>query len=180
MFVYSSNNDRCLIVPKNGYLDLSALDSLDNKIVKLKKNWAFNWEKFIDPKNSDRVPYDIITDLKHWFSIKYNGDYLPEQGFATYRMTVKLPEKTPILAFEVKSIHTAFDMYINEEKVFSSGKISKSKEGAVPKYNPNYFVYNPKSTEMRILIHVSNYHHKKGGFVTYMQFGEARNIISLY
>ena len=145
---------------KNGILDLSDWEFEKQGTITLNGNWAFYWNKFA---TSDETPDMFVNVPSVWNSYKINGDYLPGNGYATYKLHVKNGGTQP-LAIKFEPCSTAYELYIDDELVTKNGKIAKQKEDFIPEYKQQTITFTPNSNDFIITVYISNYEYARGGF----------------
>ncbi|MDP1992892.1 MAG: hypothetical protein Q8K00_17910, partial [Syntrophales bacterium] len=148
--------------------------------MKLSGEWEFHWEKLLDTdKTPSGEPHEGATFIRvpgTWNGHEIGGKRIPGSGYATYHLKVLLkPTLTP-MAFKFLSMGTAFDLYVNGKKVSSAGIVGTTKESMTPEWLPHVAGFTPVGDRMDILLHVSNFHHRKGGAVEMIHFGTEKDI----
>jgi diguanylate cyclase (GGDEF)-like protein len=153
-----------------GYFDLSKIDLKKTTKVALRGKWEFYWKQLLTPKDftdnkleEKKVYFPYPQD---WRDFKYFGEELTQQGYATYRVKVKLPKKKRRYTLHVYELLSSYKMYVNGRKAISFGKVGVSLESSKPAGNTRYYSFVPKDTEIEIIIQATNFHHRNGG--TYM------------
>jgi two-component system, sensor histidine kinase ChiS len=154
-------------IAQKGFLDLSQINIQEqSNPVALDGEWAFFWKKLIPPsdfvqENPELPVPDIYSPFpKAWEKID-NGSFTPK-GYATYRLKVKIGSLEP-LGFYLRCFGTSYKLFINGETVVGSGIVSEKEELSYPRTVPVSFVYFPKTTELDLVLHISNYHYRTGG-----------------
>jgi two-component system LytT family sensor kinase len=146
---------------RHGVLDLSGYDFKQQKTIKLTGEWEFFWDNFID--GSNRMEPDCFASVPEvWNNYEIAGKKLPPFGYATYRLKVKA-DKAEQLAIKIQPLSTAYELYIDDERIAVNGLVSKQESGFVPQYMPITKIFTPKSQEFMITVHVSNYVYARGG-----------------
>jgi signal transduction histidine kinase len=165
------------VAPKvvKGVLDLRNISNRDQFTVALNGEWEFYWRKMFRPadfKTSSPKPDYFGKVPSYW------TDYLQESvktekfGYATYRMTVLLPEGfNKYLAIDLPVFDSSYDIYINDKYFGGNGMPGKSAAETVPEYKRNFFRIVPTSESLTIIINVSNFDHRRGGFWLPAKFG---------
>jgi signal transduction histidine kinase len=93
-------------------------------------------------------------------------------GYATYRLTILLPKGfNKPMAIDLPVFDSSYDIYLDGKYLGSNGTTGKSYEETKPEYKRNFFRINPEPDSMKILINVSNYQHRRGGFWLPMKLG---------
>lgn len=153
---------------EKGVLDLRQIRKNENFSVSLNGSWEFYWKKMYHPSDfiSGKVkPETYVHIPAYWTDYKSQGINTEKFGFATYRLTILLPEgyRTP-LGFDMPVFDAAYDVYLNGEYIDGNGVPGQSAQEEVPEYRRVFFRYVPKKDSITILINVSNFSHRRGGF----------------
>ncbi|HEX2976143.1 MAG TPA: 7TM diverse intracellular signaling domain-containing protein, partial [Bacteroidales bacterium] len=154
-------------VAKGGILDLRKIENKEHFILKLNGEWEFYWKRMLYPHDfeSGKIIPDYFgkvpsywTDYSKWLKTE-------NFGYATYRLRILLPEgfRSPV-AFDLPIFDSSYDIYINGKYIDGNGKTGKSKTDSQPEYRKVFFRYTPDSDVITLIINVSNYHHRRGGF----------------
>lgn len=165
-----------------GILDLREISNPAHFTVELNGEWEFYWEKMLRP-------HDFLTDnLKPEYFGKvpsYWTDYPKESvntqpdGYATYRLTVLLPSGlNTALGIDLPVFDSSYDIYINGKYLGGSGTTGKSAAETKPEYSRNFFRFTPVSDSITVIINVSNYDHRRGGFWLPVKLGTFTDVQS--
>ena len=153
-----------------GTMDLRDWDFRRDGPVCLSGDWRFAWNRLLRPRERDdeqRVDYMEVPGI--WNGRIVSGNPIPAYGCASYSLKVLLPAPRARgageeeLGVKVQDLGTAYALFINGRRAGSGGVVGESPEQASPGYWPGVFKAAPGFGEMEILLHVSNYHHRKGG-----------------
>jgi signal transduction histidine kinase len=157
-------------IPKavKGVLDLRSISNPDKYIVKLNGEWGFYWEKMLQPNdlNIDTISPDYYGNVpSYWTDYPQESVKTEKFGYATYRLTVLLPKgnKTP-LGIDMPVFDSSYDLFLNGKYLGGNGVPGKSEDSTTPEYKRNFFRFIPDSDTLNIIINVSNFHHRRGGF----------------
>jgi two-component system sensor histidine kinase ChiS len=96
-------------------------------------------------------------------------------GYGTYALRIPSPNgenRDKIYGIKVPDMATAYTIYWNGKKLAETGVVAKQKEDARPSYRFHLVPLLWGAGENDLLIHVSNYHHSKGGMWEPPLFGE--------
>jgi class 3 adenylate cyclase len=189
-FVFRCSEQPSTIVHKatNGILDLRDQVQWQNSDsgFTLDGEWKFYWNEFIDPSN---IPKDNPeTKLMNVPSQWQQNDY-PVQGYASYLLTIQLPNKQnlpslPKLGLSLPDVGSGYALYINGTLVSQNGTVGKSKSEALlyQRYElrdlsdfSNYEKIE-EDRELKILMHISNFHYANAGLWNSIKFGAYKNI----
>jgi signal transduction histidine kinase len=151
-----------------GVLDLRKMESPDQFITFLNGEWEFYWKKMLHPH--DFKPLNIKPDYygkvpSYWTDYPQESLKTEKYGYATYRLTILLPAGyRKSLAIDLPVFDSSYDIYINGKYLGGNGTTGKSAAESKPEYRRNFFRLNPVSDSISIIINVSNYDHRRGGF----------------
>ncbi len=155
------------ILPEAGVLDLSSSVIDPHTLINLNGEWEFYWERLLTPESYRKEGNEavLVNVPSYWRGYRVNGEQLPGTGYGTYALKLILPEGFhSILCFEIPVFDVAYKLFINEIQVESNGVVGRSKEEEEPWYAPSSFCYIPERDTLQILVQVSNFHHRRGGF----------------
>ena len=177
-----------------GVLDLRGTD-LRHAVVNLSGEYEFYWRRFLTPRSgasaNHLVDYPVGPDTYvavpgAWNSVVL-AEHAPDQshentepigaeGYATYRLKI-LWDPIARPGLRVPTMHTAFRLFVNGVEVCSNGQPGVSRETSAAGYGQGVVEIPfesgtdqvPKSLEL--LLHVSNFQHRKGGTWANIQLG---------
>ncbi|MCB1191804.1 MAG: response regulator [Leptospiraceae bacterium] len=162
---FCSDSKRQPVVQK-GTIDLSDWNFKEDGIVKLDGEWEFYWNKLYTHQDFQELDIDPDVYVKFpstWNGLKIKDKELSGYGYATYRINIKLNKRKQSLAIRSQAQATNFAIFINGREVIHSGKVGKSETEAVPESMVKVAYLPPISDSIELIMHVSNYHHRKGG-----------------
>ncbi len=168
----------------NGILDARNWDFKKKGPVELNGSWEFYWNRLIQPSEFSGQPtaataadYAQVPGI--WKGMKLDGKKLPGKGCATYRLRVLLntPEDDR-MGIKFLNISTAFEAFINGNKIASAGRVGTNQGDSSPGYRPMIADCRP-DTAMDIVIHVSNFDYPYGGIKQTITIGTLRSITTL-
>jgi signal transduction histidine kinase/CheY-like chemotaxis protein len=157
-------------VAKNGIIDLRNQNFKEK--VKIDGEWHFYWNQFIDPKRTQEFKETVVDFPKKWNDLIINGKKLPSFGYASYHIKILLPKKRTNLRVTLPDIYCAYNVYLNGVLVVSTGKISKSAVGFVPRWQYKAIDIPIGIDTADIVFHISNFVHFKGGVKDSMYIGD--------
>jgi signal transduction histidine kinase len=159
-----------IIVPKalKGVIDLRSIPNPDHFDVNLNGEWEFYWKKMLRPNDFKKrtIKPDYFGNVpSYWTDYPQEAVKTEKYGYATYRLTVLLPSDFKnSLGIDLPVFDSSYDIYINGKYIGGNGTTGKSADETVPEYKRNFYRLNPESDSLTIIINVSNYHHRRGGF----------------
>ena len=167
--------------PKNGVLDLRK-SLLDNQtIINLNGEWIFFWEELLDPTTFAQHESEGITVTipSYWKSYEVDGQSLPGEGYGTYHLKVLLPEGFhTAICFDIPVFDVAYQFFLNDRLVGSNGVVGTSREEEQPWYEPEHFCFIEDADTIELLIQVSNFHHRRGGFWKPIVVGQPEKVLN--
>ncbi|TAE71643.1 MAG: hypothetical protein EAZ85_10545 [Bacteroidetes bacterium] len=166
---------------KKGVLDLRNEKNLQDKVIALDGEWEFHYQGFlnnIELNNKTKKSYRNVPS-NSWNDELWEGEKITAFGFATYRLKVLLPIKFPFkLAIRSYEQSSAYILYIDGQKVMEQGKLGKNSidtQAGTGSHLENFVLTNANN-EIEIIIHISNFEHRKGGLWHSLFLGEEKKI----
>lgn len=162
-----------------GALDLSQWDFARNGPLALSGEYEFYWQQHVPPEKFLQTPPPSPTGFINvpgvWNDYQIAGKKLGGDGYATYRLQVHLKEAMP-LALKFLDMATAYTVYVNGMPLFYCGEAGTTRADTKPRYFPQVVEFTPATRELELILHVSNFHHKKGGPWEVIELGLARDL----
>ncbi len=170
--------------PENGVLDLRQVEFDEHTIVNLHGEWEFYWEDFVPPQKfrSQHPPEPTLYGHVPGYWKEYSNEQksFPGTGFATYRLRILLPEGIDgDIGLNVPVFDDAVTIFLDGREMMTIGKPGESEELSEPGYMPATLVYSPVSDTLEIVLHLSNFRHRRGSFWKSMQIGNPATIIKM-
>lgn len=181
----------CLLIILSSHLNANAsvkeddviLDLRNTEIrkdvIKLNTEWEFYWEKHISPgvlTDSPASPDAIVEVPSYWTEYKAEIPGIDKHGYATYRLTILVPRNIRTLAFDIPVFDSAFRIYIDGKLAGNNGLAGDKESVTRPAYSPFTYEHEVNDGEIEIVVNVSNFHHRRGGFWLPMRVGTPENI----
>lgn len=152
-----------------GVLDLRHIQQADEFTVRMNGDWEFYFSTFIYGTPGE------ITDTLHpdcygrvpgfWNEYTVDGIRLPRFGYGTYRAVILLPSGyRDRMGFDMPVFDTSYEIAINGVTMARNGTPARSRDESIPAYEPLFFSYTPQKDTLELLVRVSNYEHRRGGF----------------
>jgi signal transduction histidine kinase len=170
LFAFTFNLNAKVTSPEalKGVIDLRGITNPDHFIVKLSGEWEFYWEKMLHPHDfeNDKFKPDYYGKVpSYWTDYPKESVKTEKYGYATYRLTVLLPAGLKSsLAIDLPVFDSSYDIYINGTYLGGNGVPGKSASETKPEYRRNFYRLSPASDSLTIIVIVSNYDHRRGGF----------------
>lgn len=168
----------------NGVLDLSQWDFDEDGTVQLAGRWAFYWNQLLTEDNfsaANSVPrfdgFQKVPGVWNQYDIK--GKTPGGTGYATYRLSVKTTAGGKALGLKIRTMSTAYRIYIDGTLVASAGTVGRSADTSAPQYLPQTVSFTPASNEFEIIVQVTNFVYSRGGIWRSITLGTDRQIRAL-
>ncbi|WP_207764131.1 hybrid sensor histidine kinase/response regulator [Leptospira meyeri] len=171
------------LLAKDGVLDAQSVD-FSGETINLTGNWEFYWNEFLDPDTEIPIHKSFLKAGVPWFSQENeDGELYPSFGYATYRLTVHLPNDTSEnepFAISVPVLHSAYQIYVNGKLVGKNGTVGKSAEQHRPSFHSKIIPLSGVTKKINLVIHISNFSHKYAGIHGTIRLGKLQNIINIW
>jgi signal transduction histidine kinase len=164
-----------------GVLDLRHIQQGDEFTVRMNGEWEFYFSTFIygtPGKISDTLHPDCYGRVPgYWNEYTVDGELLPQFGYGTYRALILLPSGyRDRMGIDMPVFDTSYEIAINGVTLARNGTPARSRAESIPSYEPLFFSYVPAKDTLEILIRVSNYEHRRGGFWMPLKVGTFHSI----
>jgi signal transduction histidine kinase len=166
---------------EKGVLDLRHIEQGDMFTVKMNGEWEFYFNKFLYGKPG-RISDTLIPDCYgavpgYWSEYTVDGKRLPRFGYGTYRAVILLPNGyRDRMGFDMPVFDTSYEIALNGVTAARNGTPARSSAESIPAYEPLFFSYVPNNDTIELLIRVSNYEHRRGGFWLPLKVGTFHTI----
>jgi signal transduction histidine kinase len=201
IFISCSETKKQIPKAVKGILDLSQTqenqiwDFQKDGILNLDGEWEFYPNEFLKPSeflNQDKISTRTINYFKipnKWNQYSILGKEMGSKGFGTFRLQILLPKmqdkENSTFSLKTSYINSAYELYANQRLIASIGKISKTEENSEIGYLIDVFHLNKEDfilldegkRKIDILVLVSNFHHKNGGFMRSLAFGDSKKLL---
>jgi len=168
-FSACANNDPQNRPPEavKGIIDFTNWDFSSSGSVSLKGQWEFYPKQLLTSENfvngnSLPVP-SYIAVPGSWEGQKIDGEKVGNIGYATYRLTVLLPDDCGQLGFKPGAILTAYRMYLDGNLVSERGIVSADPSRGKPLLLIDSVSYSNPGKKAELILQISNYNHRISG-----------------
>jgi len=165
----------------NGFLDLSAWDFDKDGAVKLDGDWEFYWQRLLYPDeffSAQPVPMtDHFRIPGRWDGRVIDGVKQTGDGYATFRLKVKLSPERRIMAVRIKEESSAYRLWVNGQEVARNGVVGESRNEMVPQYLLQLKPFLAEKESLEFVLQVSNFHHRKGGVWFPLELGNSDDLV---
>lgn len=178
----SSQSEENEFTAIDGKLDLAEWDA--TSAIPLNGQWEFYWNQLLSPTDfteaSGLNQAGTIKVPSTWNSHSQSSESLSNHGYATYRLHVSMVETDDILGLRLPTIHTNYNLWIDDQLVATSGKVGTNEQISVPEKETKVVYFSPENNTFIVTLQVSNYHFATGGVWEPIHFGTAETIHSSY
>ncbi|MCF8345982.1 MAG: sensor histidine kinase [Bacteroidales bacterium] len=174
--IYAGNR---LPVAQQGVLDLRNTEK-KTAIHTLNGEWEFYWKTFLLPGQFDE---DVTPDTygkvpSYWTSYKEEIEDVTGFGYGTYRLRILLPKDFPdSLSLQIPVFDSSYELFLNGSYICGNGKTGRSKQLEEPEYQPYIYSFFNSADTLEIVIQVSNFSHRRGGFWMNMNLGQTDHVL---
>lgn len=178
--VSGCSQDKIQPVAKNGVIDLSDWNFAENGAVNLTGEWEFYWhalytpQDFLGNKSEQKTTYIHLPGL--WGKSRSDKQHISAQGYATYRLLVKIPPDQTSKALLIRSILSVCKVWVNGELVSASGLPGIDKQSEQPSQALLLSDFKVVGDQVEIIIQNSNFHNVQGGLNTPIRFGNEAQV----
>lgn len=175
----AGENSKNLPLANKGILDLRSWNFEQDGKTSLYGEWEFYYKQFISPdefKNSQNIIPDYISIPALWNTKKVNEIELSNQAYATYRLKLFVKEKPQPYGLRIGDMYSAYTLYVNGVVVASNGIPGKNQLEEVAEWYPVVSFVNLKEGENEMVLHISNFAHRKGGTWADFDLGPGKDI----
>ncbi len=153
----SDKSDR--IVQKEGYTDLTNWDFQNDGNAKLNTQMEIYFNQFIKPGEFDKgqKPY-FLTPPANRGTFEKIKPFEERYFYATLRTKVRIKDNSEIMGIKSSLILSAYKIYVDGVEIGEIGKVGVSKAESAPKYMNLVGFFQPKSQEVEIVIHASDFY----------------------
>jgi PAS domain S-box-containing protein len=164
-----------------GLLDLSQWDINDKTLIALEGDWYFFWQQLLPPSEVFDQPTPTYVPVPaKWTTHDLPGITITPSGYATYALKLRLPDTSQTYGLYIDSEGVAYTMWIDGQEVVRSGRVGETKDTMVVKKIPQVVFFQPAQQEVELVLHISNYHFRKGGFHNEILLGTSSTIHQLH
>ena len=172
---------------KKGVLNYQSLTFSENGKLLLKGEWEFYWNHFYFPQdfiigNEYSLPGREFIDFpKSWekiYSRNQKSQTNSSFGYATYRLKINGLSKKVEYALMVPAINSAYTLWINGKRMLNSGMPGVNSKLSIDDGRPDSVSFSTDSGKVSIILHISNFSHKRGGPLQYMFLGRNEEVAS--
>ena len=98
-----------------------------------------------------------------WNKTLLNGKVLPAKGYATYALTILLPQNRKQLALKLPDVYTSYKLFINGKVFAQNGEPGTSAETTTSHWENTALQLPDNCDTLKLILQVANFVHSKGG-----------------
>ncbi|MCI0750374.1 MAG: 7TM-DISM domain-containing protein [Flammeovirgaceae bacterium] len=141
---------------EKGIIDLRFGDL--SKKTALSGNWFFYDSELLNLSQCKLREGSLVEFPKVWNEIRESESGV---GYGTYFITILAnPEKQ--FSLQIPQLYSSYALFVNNQLLAGNGKVGTTKETSIPQWLPQT-VDLPLGDSLFIVLHISNFHHHKGG-----------------
>lgn len=167
---------------KKGFLDLRKVDFKQSDVIFLDGEWQFYYGDFLSNYQLDSIQKPFFTHIPHasWSDLTWKGQQLSGFGGATYRLKVLLPPKNPTLAIFCQEQSSAYRIFLNDSFLGEVGNPNLQKSLHIANPATLFESFQATKDTLNIVVHISNFQHRKGGIWHSLEIGSEKKIRNLH
>lgn len=175
----------------DGILDLRNWNFEQAGPVKLNGEWEFYWAQLLTNSDFAEGTSPSLTGFfrvpGRWKGHAVNDTALTGVGYATYRLTVLLsdasaPTESQLFAIKIPTpLLTAYALYVDGHLIDSAGSVGSTAGTMIPQVAaPHVVIFAPNTSQVEIIIQLSNFYQYDGGIVEPLYFGPQAQLYHFY
>lgn len=163
---------------EQGILDAKAWQG---QRIHLSGEWEFYWKQLLTPADF-KVPTmeKSYASVPHqWGDMELKGRPLSKFGYATYRLTILLPNKEigQNQAILLPNIASSYRIWIDSALRESVGKVGTTEDTSKPANSAKVITFVPTASKVEIVIQVTNFSQRKGGMWSNIELGHQDDLV---
>ena len=156
-----------------GTVSLVGTDFTAGETAVLSGNWHFYFGEHLSLESLELKPDVTETYVPDsWYGHEWKGQTLPDRGIATYHARVVLGKRYESLALKIPEQANAYKLFINGNMILEVGKLGQNAQQSKPSSKSQIISIPIHGDVFDIVIHISNFYHKKGGVWDAITIGE--------
>ncbi|MSM39592.1 MAG: sensor histidine kinase [Geobacter sp.] len=158
---------RATPLARGGVIDLTTWDFREDGSVDLNGEWEFFWRQLLSPGDFAGSAPPLMTGPftvpGTWNGREIGGEKQSGDGYATFRLRVRLRPDAPRLAIRILDQATAYQLWVNGTQIAGNGTVGTSATTNRPQYLLQLSRLPRSSDSLDIVLQVANFNHSKGG-----------------
>ena len=167
-------------IAQQGMLALDQMNFSAAQPIPLDGEWEFYWQQELSPELKEtNQPDTYITIPGLWNRGGIEDHYYDMFGYASLVLNIKLPLDTQHYLLRIPSLPSAYTLWANGEMVAQNGTFATNKQEEQAWTSPKVVPLYIAEGKVRLLFHISNFHHKEGGIWRSLVLTTPDNLFSL-
>lgn len=170
-----------------GTLDFRDHDITNDGIVELNGEWLIFWNQLVDPGPAAGESLGALRErsdgsfrIPHtWNDWRYHGQAVGGHGYATFVTDLYLPRGMHRAALWIPNASTAYTLMADGQVVSHSGTPGVDSNTSIPRYVVRTADLPVTENPVRLVLQVSNFHHRRGGMWKAIKLGTPDQIGTL-
>jgi Putative regulator of cell autolysis len=183
IFNVSNGTQKSQLLAREGIIDLVNWDFKKDGVVSLDGEWEFYWNQLLTYEDFHKEvpikPDGYFKVPRVWTNYDLNGNKLPANGYATYRLRIKTNDINSLKGLKILTSSTSYKLMINNQVIAESGRVGKTKETSIPEFSPKAVSFQNSSKDFEIIVQVANFTYSRGGMWHSIYMGDDSDIRKL-
>ncbi|SDI46664.1 sensor histidine kinase [Natribacillus halophilus] len=169
---------------EQGHISFDQWSFQQDGFTHLDGEWEFYWQQLLEPADfgEDRNRLDpYYMEVPHaWYQSDMDGESLPHEGYATYRVTMDLHEddQDQLMSIYLPRVYSAHKIWVNGERLYEQGVVGESRSEMHPDENTQALPFQVESDSIEVVLQVSNFTQRAGGIWDSMYLGTETDMTS--
>lgn len=180
----NKNSKKARPLAADGILNLSDWNLERDGPLRLDGEWDIYWRKLLTPADfaGENLPKKdgAMAVPSIWNKRVINGETIGGDGFATFRLKIKVDTPDAMYGIRFGEILSAYKIWGNGLLLYSAGQPGKTRETTLPSFSPGLTIFRANGHDLDIIIQVSNFHHGWGGIRESIYLGTDKQIQDLW
>lgn len=150
----------------------------DPEVIDLEGRWRFYWQEFVSPLkaplNQER-PF-FMDFGESWSDLPALKNSYHAKGYGTYELNIVSSRSSEDFALRIPEFYSAYTLYLNGEEVSRNGTVGTNLGESEPYWLPKVVSIDLQQGVNRLVLHVSNFEHHRGGSVGPISLGPANTM----
>lgn len=151
---------------KRGTINLQNWDFKENGHIQLNGEWAFYWNTLFvtDTLQENQTKADTFVQFPaFWNTYRIDNKEIGANGFATYRIKLKINSNNQLFGIRIKNQATAYNLFLNGELIAQNGIVAENADSYRPEYKPVLVPVQFSQNENELILQIANFKHRRGG-----------------
>ena len=161
-----------------GVIDLRDWDFENNGSVNLSGEWLFFWDELLQPDQITMLDQGHFVSVPGiWSDYDIEGITTTAEGYATYTLTLYPPDAYyQTYGLYIEGQGSAYELWVDGHLLAQNGEVGTEQDTMTPGKTPSTVFFRPDAEKFEIVLLISNFHHRKGGFRNNLSLGLAENV----